>query len=316
MMSMDDFLEFFIYVDDDLVKSLFGTMISGFIDVRTVKLIQDRTISGKLQEGGSNGFSGEARDAKEERDGYKTKNCVDVDNSRFDKNWLNSFDASQYNRIENSITQIYGTLSFHNDLYQNLLSSNKITSLDNLSTSFANLSSGDYVNISGTILTNSYTSYLDKILNIIDSYTPELLNTLITDTNNLLNFTIIYKLLFHLKERLSENSTQDLILETLDKDQVIITVKNDCFLNGTCHPFDKVNCKCSVFGKILNINAVEDIGLSLFRKTCCEDYYENLLDDCEPYWDILRKNGVRVPCKPDYRITGNTLVIVPVSIYH
>lgn len=311
---MEDLLEFFIYIDEDLVKGLFGNLISGFIDVRTVKLIQDRTIAGKLQEGGSNGFWGEARDTHEERDGYKFKNCVDVDNTRFDKNWLNSFDASQYNRIENSITQIYGVLSFHNDLYSNLKSTNKIKDINNLNLD-NNILNGDYVDLKGKILTNSYLSYLDKVINILQSYTTTKLNTLLKDNTSFLDYEVIYKLLLHLKDSLAKNNTQDMIIETQDGNKVVTTVKNDCFLNGTCSPFDKVNCNCNVFGKVLDYCKPSN-SISLLRKTCSENYYEELLDDIEPFMEILRKNGITVPVKPTYRINGNSMIIIPISIYH
>lgn len=314
---MDDFLLFFIYIDEDLVRNLFGSVLSGYIEARTIKVIQDRSISIHSGDGGSEGSSGEERATQEERDGYKLKNCVDVDNSRLDKNWANWLEGKQYNRIEESLTRIYGVLTFHNELYSNLKKNTKINALSTIRNKIKTLKIGDYIDLEGVIKTNSVLRYVDKVINIIVSYTPEKLNTLLEENKNrFMDYNVILRLLTHLKETLSMNNTEDLIMETSDGDYIVMVVKNSCFLKGKCNIFDKVECNCHVFGKILNICSNEDRGLSLYRKTCCEDYYEELLEQIDGYLAILHENGILIPCRPKCRVNGDSLVVVPISIYH
>lgn len=314
---MDDFLAFFIYVDEDLVKNLFGTVLSGYIDVRTIKLTKDRSFQAHMQDGASEGFNGEDREFKEERDGYKTKNYIDVDNCRKDSNWAKWFQADGYDRIEDSFTRIYGTLTFHNELYQNLQNGSQLNVIENLGTNISNLSCGSYVDLKGVIKADSTINYLDKVINILTSYTTIKLNKLLNnDKVVLMDYDVILNLLIHFRESLSKNSTQDVVMETDDGECIAITVKDTGFLNGTCGTYDKVNCNCRVFGKVLNLCNNDQKGISLLRKTCNEDYYEELLEDIEPYMELLRGNGIRVPCKPMCRITGNTMVVIPISIYH
>lgn len=70
---MADALDLLIYLDESLTKNLNSLVIDGYIEKRTSKFIEDRTLSAKTGNEGSNQHYGEDRCVRDERDGYKGK---------------------------------------------------------------------------------------------------------------------------------------------------------------------------------------------------------------------------------------------------
>ena len=46
---MNNLLNIFIYIDENLIKNLSSVYLNGYIDIRTFKKIYDNTLSGKIQ---------------------------------------------------------------------------------------------------------------------------------------------------------------------------------------------------------------------------------------------------------------------------
>ena len=117
---MADALDLLIYLDESLTKNLNSLVIDGYIEKRTSKFIEDRTLSAKTGNEGSNQHYGEDRCVRDERDGYKGKNFTEADTittSNKDNQYL---EGKRYVRREEELTRIYTTFEIHQQLLRGL----------------------------------------------------------------------------------------------------------------------------------------------------------------------------------------------------
>lgn len=115
-----------------------------------------------------------------------------------------------------------------------------------------------------------------------------------------------------MSEILNKNSTQDLILNCGDT-PIILNVNNNFFLNNNAYIFDKVDCPCTVFGKVIKV-APHGECISLLRKTAQYNFYEKLLKEYCPYCNNLNSSGIIIPDMPRLKCEGISLIVVPISI--
>lgn len=309
----DDTLALLMYLDEGLVKNLSSLMLKGYIDIRTSKIIRDKTIVARAGFDNRERIFGEDRFAEDEREGYKTFNTCKVDQSDVGNSNTTGLEDREFIRREEEIKTIFTSFSLHSEILNSLNTAHAVKSFDNTTIKKGQVKEGDYVKLHGKLTTESVNSYLDSLLTIFNCFGCDNLNKMITAKNSgTMNFTSMNGMLGHLNELLNRNATEDMILKCGDT-PVVVNVNNNFFMNNNAYKFDKIDCPCTVFGKIINI-APSGQCISLLRKTAQHAYYEKILDSCSNYCNILDSNGIILPEKPRLKCEGISLVVIPISI--
>ena len=325
MISKYDLL---IYLDEALTKNLNSLIIDGYIEKRTSRWIEDRTVSTGIIMNERGQFYEEDRYVKDERDGYKGKNSTKVDTNTDSCDNGMSLDGRRYVRREEELTRIYTTFELHQQLVNGLNSSNLIKNISGNLSDNNSINTGDYVEIDGVISSNSVVSYIDAFYNMMNCFGVKNLcelckNILGNDLNsvegarnilenNVLNFEMLFNQLSYLKTLLNDNNNQDIIINT-GNNEVVVTVNNSCFLSSYANAYDKVECPCKVVGKIIKKCSSTDC-IHLLRKTGQPNYYEKLLSWCNPLRNQLERSGIIIPEEPKWKVQGESLLIIPISL--
>lgn len=306
-------LALLMYLDEGLVKNLSSLYLSGYINIRTTKLIQDRTITGKTGFDNRERNYGEDRSFEEERQGYRNNNCTKLDSFDFSNNTSGDVEDREYLRREEEVQKIYTTFTLHSEIFSSLDSQNIVKYFDDRTINAGEVSEGDYVKIRGNLTTENINTYLDTLLTAFNCYGCENLNKLISLKNeDIMNFTTMNNILSHLNDILNKNSTEDMIL-TCGDTPVVVNVNDNYFMNTNSYIFDKVECPCTIFGKVIKVAPCGD-SVNLLRKTAQENFYEKILNQCIGYCNLLNSNGIIMPEMPRLKCEGISLVVVPVSI--
>lgn len=302
--------DLFIYLDEGLVRNLSSLLLNGYIEIRTYKTTIDRTLTGRVHLENKQQLFGEHRHIKDERDGYKAKNHTQAENYQKAIESDSGLEHRDYEKIEDEVKKIYTVFGLHNELITGLYNTNMITHINESHIINKKVAMGDYIEVNGEITTLSIVCYLDIIIDILTCYGTDNLNKLLDDRKSgRLNFTGILNMMKHLKELLTANDTEDLIVKNGDT-TVVLTVNRRFFLNKDAYIFDKVHCGCKIMGKIVKITD----NISLLRKTCQYEYYEKLLKSIQPLLNILEEDGIIIPDIPSLKISGRILELAPISI--
>jgi hypothetical protein len=310
---MEDALDLLMYLDEGLVRNLSSLLLSGYIDIRTTRLIQDRTLSGRaaLEWREENFQENMCRD--EERDGYKERHLSEGTKKEEANNSMTNLENREFIRREEEVKKIYTSFTLHSQLITGLDNSKAIKTFNNTTIKEVDISEGEYVKIKGKLTSESVNSYLDSLLTVFDSYGCDILNNLISKKDqSLLDFNVIKHLLNNLSSILKKNSTEDMILNCGDT-PVVLNVNNNFFMNNNSYIYDKIDCPCSVFGKVIS-KASKGNCVSLLRKTTQHDYYERLLSSSASCCDLLEAKGIILPKMPRLKCEGMSLVVIPISI--
>lgn len=308
-------LALLMYLDEGLVTNLSSLLLSGYINIRTTKLIEDRTLTGNAAMDERRHHFDDDRCNEDERDGFKSKSLSNLNHDEFTNTNKGFLENRQFLRREEEYQRIYTTFSLHSQILTQLSTENSIKDFDDITIKDGDVAAGDYVKIKGQLTSQSVNSYLDSVLNIFDCFGCDSLNGILPQTqtaNNLINFTSVRNFMNHLNDILNKNNTQDLILNC-GETPVVLNVNNNFFMNNHAYVYDRIDCPCTVFGKVIKV-APNGQCVSLLRKTAQQDYYEKLLNNCCPYCDMLTKSGITIPEMPNLRCEGISLVVVPISI--
>lgn len=302
-----------MYLDEGLVKNMSSFVLNGYIDIRTTKLVQDKTVVGNIGADTREQVFDEDRYTEDERQGYRGSNCVNVDQSESVNNNRIGLENRDFIRREEEIKRVFTTFNFHGQLLQELDKRNSIKYFDNTTINEGDLSAGDYVQIRGNLTSESVNSYIDSLLNVFDCFGCDCLNKIEPiDEYSALNFNSIQKFMQHLNTILNQNSTQDMILNC-GETPIILNVNNNFFMNNNAYIYDKIDCPCTVFGKVIKI-APNGQCISLLRKTAQHSYYENMLNVFTPFCKKLSTSGIVIPNMPRLKCEGISVVVVPISI--
>ena len=251
---MSDALDLLIYLDEALTKNLNSLVIDGFIEKRTSRFIEDRTLNAKTGAEGSNQHYGEDRCIRDERDGYKGKNFTEADTVTTVNRENQSLEGRRFVRREEELTRIFTTFEIHQQLIQGLNQSNLIKELDSSSYSTSNINSGDYVKLSGQISSESMVSYIDSLSNLLSCIGTDNLNsyckTFKSDNSSFINYDTMYKQVNYLKSLLTTNNSQDMIVKCGNMD-VVLTVNNSNFISTYANIYDSADCPCTIIGKVI-----------------------------------------------------------------
>ena len=307
-------IDLLMYLDEGLVKNLSSLALSGYIDIRTKKIIQDRTLAGRTSVLNRQHSFDEDRCAEDEREGYKGTNLSKSEHNEQTCHNEAGLENREFIRREEEIKTIYTTFTLHSQLVSQLETGNMVKTFYDKTIKAGDVSAGEYIKMHGRLTSESVNSYLDSVLTIINCFGCETLNNLIKINNKseIINIDIINSILSHLKEILDRNSTQDLLLRCGDT-IVVLNVNNNFFMNNNSYIYDKIDCPCTVFGKVISV-AEKGECISLLRKTAQHKYYEELLKKFEPYYKRLNSTGIMIPESPRLNCEAVSCVVVPISI--
>lgn len=313
---MSDALDLLIYLDEALTKNLNSLVIDGFIEKRTSRFIEDRTLNAKTGSEGSNQHYGEDRCIKDERDGYKGKNFTEADTVTTLNRENQSLEGRRFVRREEELTRIFTTFEIHQQLIKGLNESNLIKELDGSSFSTSNINSGDYIKLSGEISSESMVSYIDSLSNLLSCIGTDNLNSyyqnLKNSNNSFINYDIMYKQVNYLKSILTTNNSQDMIVKCGNID-VVLTVNNSNFISTYSNIYDSADCPCTIIGKVIR-KCDSNQCIHLLRKSGQPNFYEKFLGCCSPLMDSLSNLGIYLPEKPRFRVPGESLLLIPISM--
>ncbi|MBE6048360.1 MAG: hypothetical protein E7213_08190 [Clostridium sp.] len=306
-------LALLMYLDEGLVKNLSSLYLSGYIDIRTTRLIQDRTLTGKTGFDNRERNYGEDRTFQEERQGFKNSNCVKLNSADFSNSSNSNVEDREFLRREEDIQKIYTTFTLHSEIFSTLDSQNAVKYFCDGNINENEINEGEYVKITGTLTTENVNSFVDSLITAFNGYGCDNLNKFLKfKDEDILNFTTMNNILIHLNDVLSRNSTEDMIL-TCGNTPVIVNVNDNYFMNNYSYIFDRVECPCTVFGKVIKVASYGEY-VNLLRKTTQQNFYEKILNNCKYYCDLLNSNGIIVPEMPRLKCEGVCLVVVPISI--
>ncbi|VYT63994.1 hypothetical protein [Clostridium tertium] len=307
-------LDLLVYLDELLIKNLNSVVLNGYIDIRTVKRVKDRTFGGSARISERNSKGLDFKDQRDKIEGYKSKHNSYAENLQDGRENSLGFEGRDFDRVEQEIKKISTVFTLHNDLVNRMYSSKNMKKISYKSIKNGNVKVGDYVEVTGCIQETSLPDYIDTVLNSINCYGIDFFNSILDKTQNKsLNFNIIYNLLNGIKNSITQNGSRDLIVKNEDI-SILLTINQNNFVNNGYNMFDFVQCSCKIFGKVMMIKEDKDKCVSLLRKSSQETYYQKILDSIEPYLDILRKNNIILPNKPECNIKGKMIMILPMSI--
>lgn len=313
---MSDALDLLIYLDETLTKNLNSLVIDGYIEKRTSRFIEDRTLNAKTGNEGTNQKYGEDRCVRDERDGYKAKNFTEADTVTTINRDNQSIEGRRFVRREEELTRIYTTFEIHKQLLQGLGESNLIKEFDGSSYLGSNVNSGDYVKLSGQISNESMVSYIDSLSNLLSCIGIDNLNSYcqsIKSTNSsFINYDMMYKQVSYLQSLLTNNNSQDMIVKCGDMD-VVLTVNNSNFISTYANIYDSADCPCTIIGKVIR-KCDSNQHIHLLRKSGQPNFYENFLNCCSPLMEKLSSSGIYLPEQPRFKIPGEALLLIPISM--
>ena len=307
-----------MYLDEGLVKNLSSLVLSGYIEIRTTKIIQDKTISGRFGYDTREHYFSEDRNTEDNRDGFITNNYSNADHEEKSNSGNVGAENRDFIRKEEELKRIYTTFTLHSQLLTSLGNSNKIKEFNNSSINSGDIVEGEYVKIKGQLTSESINSYLDALLNTVKCLGCDTLDSIMRKSNNsntsnsIMNFSVMNNILSHLNNILSNNSTQDMILNCGDT-CIVLNVNNNFFMNNNSYIYDKVDCPCTVFGKVVSM-ADRGSCISLLRKTAQQEFYENILNCFASSCETLTSSGIIMPKMPRLKCKGLSFVIIPISI--
>ena len=311
---MNNPFDVLVYLDENLVRNLSSLVLTGFIETITKTQAFDRTISAGFHEGDMIESSNQGSITRIEREGFKDKNKLEANNNNLHHHMNKDIDARHCIREEEQVKTTYTTFVLNGNLINHLNENKQLQHKNETDIENNNISTGDLIEIEGTITNKGVLSYIDTLINLITIFEVEYLDTLTKDCTEKINFSMFLKMLTYIKSILNCNSTQDLIMKS-GNGIVILTVNKDNFMNNRCNMFDNINCHCKVIGKVIKTCTQECDTISLIRKTGQEEFYEKFLKKCEPLLECLKKNDILVPECPDLRINKCAIQIMPLNIY-
>lgn len=301
-----------LYLDDYLVKGIASLFSEGYIEVQSIKRIVDLSLASRVRctERGLNFY--EDRGIKNKKEGFKDISKTDVFNFTSGKERENTFENRGCQRIEEENKKIYTSFVLHRKVIYNLINRNSLAKLDG-SNSLINYKNGDYVYCSGSITAESNLVYIQNIISIIKMIGYEKLNTLIPK-DSIISFDTILRIFTDIYDKLSVDNTFDIITNCSGKD-LVFTVNNNYFTNQNTNKFDELNCNCNFIAKVVNNCCKSKGSIDLLRKTGNQEFYENMINICNPIINNISKLGIKIPPSPRFKIENDSIQLIPISIY-
>ncbi|WP_315078979.1 hypothetical protein [uncultured Clostridium sp.] len=310
---MNNPFDILIYLDENLVRNLSSLVLSGYIDTRIQKRVRDAKIFEGIHFDSRNGSFQQETEGKSEREGYKDENKGNLANAEEHNQIWRDFNGTGNVRLEEEIRRTYTTFVLNGNLNNFFNTGEILRSRNDVNILNNEVESGELVEITGQITNQSLISYVDTLIALLSAIGCENLDPLLDkEKYKFINFSVLLNLLNKLKETLTLNNTQDLIMTTGDC-TTVLTVNNNNFMNNDCNIFDKINCNCKVVGKVVKTCSGSGC-INFLRKTGTEKFYEDLLIYCDSLLGCLKDNGIMVPERPCCKVENKGIQLMPISI--
>lgn len=311
---MNNPFDVLIYLDENLVRNLASSVLTGYIETTTLTQAFDTTLKAGMQTTDKIESSNQGSITKSEREGFKDKNKLSANNTFEHHGIERDIDGIQCIKAEKQVKTTYTTFVLNNNLMNHFNEHDNLHKKNETDVENDDIETGDLIEIEGIITNECFISYLDTLINLITIFGPETLDSLLKENPCKMNFTMYLKMITYVKSTLTCNNTQDLIMRT-GKGKVILTLNKDNFMNSQCNAFDKINCHCKVVGKVIKTCTEASDSISLLRKTGQEEFFENFFDTTKCLLECLKENGILVPRCPKLRINEAAIQVMPLNIY-
>ena len=325
----DELLWPVMYLDQDLLKDMHSLILSGTIDTRSIKLIKEKTLTGKGTTDIKEDQYNQDKSSESEKEGYINNSLETTDHGQYTQTNNLSLEDKDNIHIENEIKKTFLTFALHSELSNELDNKNLTKYIDVDSLNENTVKEGELIKIRGTLISDSIISYLKASSQLLECFgvcekKEEIKDTDKKAKNSLDNFPITYNVINHMLKNMIDileptrskditwsNLCQDIILKC-GNIKVILTVNKDSFRNNSI--YDKSDCPCTVFGKVIKV-VKQGESISMLRQTTQAKYYENILDICkQKFSEIKDTYGIPIPSMPELECEGFALVIMPISI--
>ena len=321
----DELLWPVMYLDKNLLSAMHSLILSGSIESRTVKLTKEKSLTGKGLTNIKEDQYNEDKSTENEKKGYKTNDIQMLDRSDYTQTNEASLEDKNTVYLENSFTKTYLEFSLHNELSNELDKKNLIKYIDVDSLNEDNIEEGELIKIRGTLKSDSIIDYLKASKQLLECFGfYGIKDSEKNSSKNSDEFTINYNVVDCMLEKMIQildpnrnkditwvNINQDIILNCENID-VILTVNKNCFRNNSI--YDKIDCPCTVFGKVLKV-VRQGESISMLRQTTQAEYYEGILNICETeFSEIKNKYSIPIPKIPKLKYNGFSLIVMPISI--
>ena len=311
---MENPFEVLVYLDETLVKNLSSLVLTGYIETITLTQTFDNTLSAGLTEGNRTESGNQGSISKIEREGFKDKNKLEANNELENYHYDRQLDSKRCVREERRVQTTYTTFVLNKNLMSYFHENNKLNHREVDDVENDKIEVGDIIEIEGIITNEGIISYVNSIISLIEGFGYDYLDEITKECKCCLNFNRLYKMIIYFQKMLESNNTQDLIMK-VGKGTVILTVSTSNFMNSQYNAFDKINCHCTVVGKVIKTCKEKDDTISLLRKTGQEEFYEEFLKTASSLMECLRKNKIFVPKCPKLRFEKCAIQVMPLNIY-
>ncbi|WP_051541669.1 DUF6414 family protein [Clostridium lundense] len=301
-----------IYINKNLILDLYGILINGYIESRTIRCVKDRSNGLRLQKGCKNGGGEDFKKSNND----KEKNIVKDVYKNYSDDLLGCFDDKNSIRNEISIKKIFTTFQIFTNLREIMIEENMLMIMGQENIINNRAIEGDYVEFEGKVSPISLQSQINTMINVLEAYDCKMLDNLLKTKEEkevLTNYSTLLKQLKSLNENLNKNNTVNMIMDC-NSYKAVLNVNSNNFLDKNSYIYDNVNCYCKVLCKIINV-VDEKSCIDLLCKTCMSEYYCEFFNQMNPYLDLLTKNNILVPKNFCTKINGPAIQAIPVAMY-
>lgn len=298
-----------IYLNKSLMLDSYSIVGDGYIESRSIRCVDDRTDSIKLQISSKNQIVEGEKISNNDKEKNKandttTTNIGDV---------LGMVDDRNLNRNEITIKKIYTSFNLFNNFRNDMFNKKICRIIDEDNIIAKDIVCGEFVELEATLIDYSLSNYVSNLIDIIECYDSKELDKLLKNAtlpNSITNYSIILKQLKVLKIYLERNSTVNMIMK-MGACSVVANVNLNFFQDKNSYIYDNANFKYKVLCKIVK----NEGPINLLSKTGMEDYNNKFLISITPYLNILKENNVIIPEECITEIVKGVIQVIPIAIY-
>lgn len=298
-----------IYLNKPLMLDTYSILYNGYIDNRSIRCVDDRTDSIKLQ------ILSKSQTYESEKisNNDKEKNKANDTTSTNNEDILGIVDGRNINRNEITIKKIYTSFDIFNNLRNDMFNKGICRVIDEENIIRNDIVCGEFVELEAILIDYSLGNYVSNLIDVIESYDSKELDKLLKDAtlpNSITNYTIILKQLKILKTYLERNSTVNMIMN-MGACSVVANVNLNFFQDKNSYIYDNANFKYKVLCKVVK----NEGPINLLSKTGMDYYNKDFLISITPYLNILKENNIIIPEKGITEIVKRVIQVIPIAMY-
>lgn len=309
---MPSIMDIPIYLDKGFILDLYSILIDGYLESKSIRVINDKSDSIRLQKSCRKQKSKD----KKKSNNDKVKNKIrDRALSNYDE-FLGSLDDRNSNRNECSIKRVYTTFYLLFSLKDRMYKKNMIRNITEEDILKNNIKCGEYVEFNGNISIDTTLNKVNNLIDIIECYDSNELNKLLVDKqigSSITNYTVILNILKTLSAHLTKNNTVNMVMD-LNQCKAVLNVNLNYFSDKNAYIYDEAFSACKVLCKVTNV-VDSTKNIDLLAKTGMSQYYTEFLNSLNPYLNLLNDNNIITPKDLLISIEQPAIQVIPMAIY-